>query len=380
MDFKKVIGFSFPAPIRFGAGAVEELPAYLKAQRLKKILLVTDPLVAQLPFFKRIQGILTNAHLDVEVFPSISKNPVKSDVIKGGDCYHKTGRDCIVGIGGGAALDVARAIVLRVNHHRDLFDYDDLIGGEVFVTEEMPHFVTIPTTSGTGSEVGRAAIISEDHSKKKRILFSPRLMAKMVFVDPLLTMDLPSFVTAATGMDALTHHMEAYIAKGFHPMCDGIALEGIALIVDAIETATHRPNLESRAKMMLASLMGAVAFQKGLGIVHSLAHPLSSLLDMHHGLANAVNLPYGMQFNHQGLEKRFDKMAQAFGLNSGDQLIDHLFQLNVRLGLPTKLGELGVKTSQIAVLAELSIHDFCLPTNPKSVSKAQIVELYNQAL
>src|SRR5690606_8423191 len=176
----------------------------------------------------------------------------------------------IIGIGGGAALDVARAIVLRVNHREDLFVYDDLIGGDVYVTNDVPHFVTIPTTAGTGSEVGRSAIISDDETHQKKILFSPKLLARIVFADPLLTMELPPAITAATGMDALTHNMEAYLARMPHPLCEGIALQGITLISEALEDAVKRPSLESRSKMLIASLMGAVAFQKGLGVVHSL--------------------------------------------------------------------------------------------------------------
>jgi len=382
IDFKKIVGYNFPTAIRFGAGAIKELPAYLKNKKLKHPLLVSDWLVSELPFFKQIIKGLAHHGISADVFSDIHKNPVKSDVLKGGEFYHKTNRDCIIGIGGGAAMDVSRAIVLRVNHKRDLFDYDDLIGGDVYVTEEVPHFITVPTTAGTGSEVGRAAIISEDKSKKKRILFSPKLMAKIVFADPELTMDLPPFVTAATGMDALTHNMEAYLAKGFHPMCDGIALEGITLIAGSLEKATNRPDLDSRARMLLASLMGAVAFQKGLGIVHSLAHPLSSLLDMHHGLANAVNLPYGMQYNYDGFEERFDKMATCFGLGkkSGDRLVDHLFEMNVTTGLPTKLSTLGVKQVHIGPLSELGVQDFCLPSNPKPAAKSDFVKLYTEAL
>ena len=310
------------------------------------------------------------------------KNPIKSDVLHGGDMYHKTKRDCIIGIGGGVALDVARAIVLRVNHKRDLFDYDDLIGGDKYVTEDVPHFITVPTTSGTGSEVGRSAIISEDDTKKKRILFSPKLLARIVFADPLLTMELPSFITAATGMDALTHNMEAYLAKGFHPMCDGIALEGISLINDSLVTATKNPDVESRAKMLLASLMGAVAFQKGLGIVHSLAHPMSSLLDTHHGLANAVNLPYGMEFNYEGFEVRFEKMGAALGLgsNSAAHVIPSLFELNNELGLPTKLRDVGVQETHIEALSQLALEDFCHPSNPKPVGKADFAAIYRNAL
>src|SRR6187455_3121963 len=295
MTLNQVYQYNFPTTIRFGAGASNELGDYLLKNDLSRPLLVTDPIVAQLGFFKTIVEELKRKNLAVEIFHDIHKNPVKSDVYKGTDVYDATKRDSIIGIGGGAALDVARAIVLRVNHREDLFKYDDLIGGDVYVTNDVPHFITIPTTAGTGSEVGRSAIIADDETHQKKILFSPKLLAKIVFADPLLTMELPPFITAATGMDALTHNMEAYLAKMPHPLCEGIALEGMSLISQSLEQAVKKPDIESRSKMLIASLMGAVAFQKGLGVVHSLAHPLSSLLDTHHGLANAVNIPYGME-------------------------------------------------------------------------------------
>ena len=382
LDIKKVYSFNFPTPVRFGAGVIKELGSYLKDNNLSSPLLVTDHNVAELKFFKEIQKDLEQQGLNSEIYKEMHKNPIKSDVLHGGDMYHETKRDCIIGIGGGVALDVARAIVLRVNHKRDLFDYDDLIGGDQYVTEDVPHFITVPTTSGTGSEVGRSAIISEDNTKKKRILFSPKLLARIVFADPLLTMELPGFITAATGMDALTHNMEAYLAKGFHPMCDGIALEGISLISDSLVTATTKPDVKSRTKMLLASLMGAVAFQKGLGIVHSLAHPMSSLLDTHHGLANAVNLPYGMEFNYRGFEDRFDKMGVALGLgsNSAAKVIPYLFELNNELGLPTRLRDIGVEESHVETLSKLAIEDFCYPSNPKPVVKADFEAIYRKAL
>ena len=382
LDIKKVYSFNFPTPVRFGAGVIKELGSYLKNNNLSSPLLVTDPNVAELKFFKEIQKDLEQQGLNSEIYKEMHKNPIKSDVLQGGDRYHETKRDCIIGIGGGVALDVARAIVLRVNHKRDLFDYDDLIGGDQYVTEDVPHFITVPTTSGTGSEVGRSAIISEDNTKKKRILFSPKLLARIVFADPLLTMELPGFITAATGMDALTHNMEAYLAKGFHPMCDGIALEGISLISDSLVTATTKPDVKSRTKMLLASLMGAVAFQKGLGIVHSLAHPMSSLLDTHHGLANAVNLPYGMEFNYKGFENRFDKMGVALGLgsNSAAKVIPYLFELNNELGLPTRLRDVGVEESHIDTLSQLATEDFCHPSNPKPLAKADFEVIYRKAL
>ena len=374
--------FNFPTTIRFGAGVVKELPDYLTRNGINNPLLVTDPNVAQLGFFKAIVADLKTKGFGAEVFSDIHKNPVKSDVYKGADAYDAAKSDCIIGIGGGAGLDVARAILLRINHREDLFKYDDLIGGDVYVTNEVPHFITIPTTSGTGSEVGRSAIIADDETHQKKILFSPKLLAKIVFADPLLTMELPGFITAATGMDALTHNMEAFVAKNYHPICDGIALEGIRLISLSLEKAVKNPDVESRSQMLLASMMGAIAFQKGLGVVHSLAHPLSSLLDTHHGLANAVNLPYGMRFNIAGFEDKFKRIAQTLNLKdeTGEGVVNYLFDLNTRINIPHKLSEIGVKQEHLETLSDLAVADFAHPNNPKPVSRADFRMLYQQAL
>jgi alcohol dehydrogenase class IV len=381
-DFTVVRQYNFPTTIRFGAGVIKELPDHLASVGLSRPLLVTDPMVAKLDFFADIRRQLEARGFSVEVFSDMHKNPVKSDVLKGGDVFAGTDRDSIIGIGGGAAMDVARAIVLRVHHRRDLFDYDDLIGGDIYVTEDVPYFVTVPTTSGTGSEVGRSAIISEDDTHRKRILFSPKLVAKIVFADPLLTMELPAFVTAATAMDALTHNLEAFLAKQYHPMCEGIALEGIELINGSIVRAVLQPDLESRSKMMIASLMGAVAFQKGLGVVHSLAHPMSSLLDTHHGLANAVNLPYGMRWNISGSEHKFRKIARVMELEreNGEAVVERLFALNGELNLPVRLRDVGVREEHIETLSDLAIADFAHPNNPKPVSREDFKFLYTEAL
>ncbi len=382
MTFDKVYQFNFPTIIRFGAGAVGELPAYLKQNNLSAPLIVTDANIAQLSFFKNIVAGLQQKKIGVEVFHDIHKNPVKSDVYKGTDAWDHTTRDCVIGIGGGSALDVARAIVLRIHHREDLFKYDDLIGGDAYVTNDVPHFITIPTTAGTGSETGRSAIISDDETHQKKILFSPKLIAKIVFADPMLTMDLPPFITAATGMDALTHNMEAFLAKNFHPICDGIALEGISLIKDSLETAVRHPDLESRSKMLVASMMGAIAFQKGLGVVHSLAHPLSSLLDTHHGLANAVNIPYGMQFNIAGFEDKFRRIARTLELKeeTGEAVVKYLFDLNANINIPQRLRDIDVKEKHIDTLADLAFADFAHPNNPKPVSREDFRNLYSKAL
>ena len=374
--------FNFPTVIRFGAGAVKELPDYLKKNNLSKPLIVTDPTVAQLDFMKEIVADLKAKGIGVEVFSDIHKNPVKSDVYKGTEAWDATGSDCIIGIGGGAALDVARAIVLRVEHREDLFKYDDLIGGDIYVTNGVPHFITIPTTAGTGSEVGRSAIIADDETHQKKILFSPKLLAKIVFADPLLTMGLPPFITAATGMDALTHNMEAFLAKNYHPIADGIALEGMRLISLSLDKATNASDIESRSNMLLASMMGAIAFQKGLGVVHSMAHPLSSLLDTHHGLANAVNIPYGLRFNIAGSEDRFKRMARTLELkdDSGEGVIQYLFDLNTKVGIPHRLRDIGVKQEHLDTLADLAFADFAHPNNPKPVTRQNFRDLYQEAL
>jgi len=382
MNFDKIYQYNFPTTIRFGAGSSKELPAYLIQNKLRRPLIVTDPIVAQLDFFKAIIQDLKKKDIGAEVFSAIHKNPVKSDVYKSTDVFDQAGCDVIVGIGGGAALDVARAIVLRANHREDLFKYDDLIGGDVYVTNDVPHFVTIPTTAGTGSEVGRSAIISDDVTHQKRILFSPKLIARIVFADPMLTMDLPPFITAATGMDALTHNMEAYLAKMPHPMCEGIAMQGMMLINESLEKAVNRPDLESRSKMLIGSLMGAVAFQKGLGVVHSLAHPLSTLLDAHHGLANAVTIPYGMEFNIAGFEEKFRQIARCLSLKdeSGQAVVKYLFEFNSRIQIPHKLSAIGMKPDHVEALADLAIADFAHPNNPKPVTRDDFRQLYLKAL
>jgi len=382
MNFNKIVQYNFPTIIRFGPGSSMELGPYLIKNRLSRPLIVSDRTVSTLGFFTALVKDLQARNISVETFYDIHKNPVKSDVYKGTIVFDEEERDCVIGIGGGAALDVARSIALRINHREDLFKYDDLKGGDVFVTNEIPHFITIPTTAGTGSEVGRSAVISDDETHQKKILFSPKLMARIVFADPQLTMDLPPFITAATGMDALTHNMEAFLVNSFSPMCDGIALQAISLIHASLVNAVNKPDLESRSQMLIASLMGAVAFQKGLGVVHSLAHPLSSLLDTHHGLANAINIPYGMEFNIEGFENKFKQFARLLNLKeeSGSAVVQYLFELNEKINIPRKLSAIGVKLEHIETLADMALADFAHPNNPKPVSRENFKNLYLKAL
>jgi alcohol dehydrogenase class IV len=381
-DFTARYNYNFPTSIRFGKGVIDELGKHLADQGLSRPLVVTDPGLAKLEVFQKVMTLLKTAGLNPEVFSGIDKNPVKSNVLKGADVYKAHRADSIIGFGGGASMDVARAIALRINHTKDLFEYDDAIGGDRFVTEDVPYFVTVPTTSGTGSEVGRSTVIADDVTHEKKILFSPKLLAKKVFADPELTMGLPAFVTATTGVDALTHNVEAYLAKGFSPLCDGIALEGIRLISQSLERATNNSDLESRSKMMMASLMGATAFQKGLGIVHSLAHPLSTVVDMHHGLANAIMIPYGMEFNAQVSEERMKTICEVIGLKdrSSRSFITWLQELNAKIGIPKDLSSQKVTKEHLARLADLAEKDPCHPSNPRPVTRADFLAIYQKAL
>lgn len=377
MDWSQRYTYNFPTKIRFGAGVIDELADYLLDNNLNRPMFVTDAGLASLDVFKNAVESLQPKGIGHCVFTDIDKNPVKKNVLAGKEMFLAEQADSIIGFGGGASMDVARAIALAAHHSRDLFDFDDALGGDKYVVEEIPHFICVPTTSGTGSEVGRSTVISEDESKRKRILFSPRLMAQIVFADPMLTMDLPSGITAATGMDALTHNLEAFVAKGFSPMCDGIAIEAVRLIKDSLVKASTSPDLESRSKMQMAALMGATSFQKGLGVVHSLAHPLSTMFDMHHGVANAVMLPYGMKFNEQTSKDRYDFLAKTIGVADLHQWV---LELNEQLNIPKNLNYFGIHKDSVDPLSDLALADVCHGSNPRTCSLEDFKKLYNEAI
>jgi len=377
MSWTNRYGYNFPTSIRFGVGVIDELAPYLQSQNLKRPLVVSDKALTQISFFKKVIAELEKAGISPTVYSGISKNPIESDVMAGVEHFHKEKCDGVIGLGGGASLDVARAIVLKAYHSRPLFDYDDALGGDKYVTEKVPPLVTVPTTSGTGSEVGRSTVIAENTTHKKRILFSPRLIANKVFADPALSVDLPAPVTAATGMDALTHNVEAFLSKGISPLCDGIAVEAIRLISESLETATKKPqDLEARAKMMIASLMGATAFQKGLGIIHSMAHPLSTVFDTHHGLANAVMMPYGLEFNKDVSQTKYKYLEKIVGTSD---LIAWVRTLNNSLGIPASLKAMNLDAGKIAQLSDLAIDDACHQCNPKPVTRADFESLFKKA-
>ncbi len=372
--------FSFPTQIYFGPGARNSVANYLKDHQVKRPLVVTDRDVFRLPFFEEFVSTLRKAQLESQVYSEVVGNPVKSQVTKGIDSYRAHKADGIVAIGGGAPLDVAKAIALMIHHPGDLFDYEDGRGRPM--DQKIPLWIGLPTTSGTGSEVGRSTVISDDQSHVKKVIFSPKLLAQAVFADPELTLALPPKVTAATGMDALTHCVESYLAKDYHPMCDGIALEGLRIISKNLSKAVEDgKNLEARSAMMMAAIMGAVAFQKGLGLTHSCAHALSTVADLHHGLANGIMIDHALSFNVSACPERFVQMAVTIGLKqlSPELFLDWLTNLKKSIGIPQKLSQVGVQKSQIETLVDVAIHDGCHANNPRAVSRYDFLDIFTKA-
>ena len=375
--------FSFPTLIHFGPGVRKNVAHSLSEKGLKRPLIVTDRGIAPLPMFHEFSKMIGTSGLNVAVLSEVFGNPTKSQAAEGVKSFRAHNADSIIGIGGGAALDVAKAIALMVNHPGDLFDYEDGKADARPFDRDIPHWVALPTTSGTGSEVGRSTVISDDQTHIKKIIFSPRLLAKAVFADPELTLDLPSKITAATGMDALTHCIEAFLAKNYHPICDGIALEGLRLGAASLEKCVKSPrHIEARSAMMMSSMMGAIAFQKGLGLTHSCAHALSAVADLHHGLANAVMMPYALPFNVSVAEEKFRRMATTIGIfdQSGHGFIAWLKKLNESIGIPAKLSDCGVKREQLDRLVQVATEDACHPNNPRPVTADDFRKIFSEAL
>ena len=366
--------FSFPTTIRFGAGASSQLPAELARFGVSKPFLVTDGGLLRTSVFGRIQALIPHA----TVFSAVDPNPTERNVLDGVEAYRAAGCDGIVGLGGGSPLDAAKAIRLKITHALPLEDYDDNIDGGSRIHGDLPPFVALATTSGTGSEVGRSAVITIARTNRKTVIFSPHLIAGVVLNDPELTLDLPPSVTGGTGMDAFTHNVEAYISKGFHPICDAIALGGARLCWDNLPAVMRNPrDLEARANMMISSMMGAIAFQKGLGAAHALAHPLSTEFGMHHGTANAVVLPYVLAFNRPAAEKRLAELAGQFG---GGDIVERVHELNRISLVKPRLRDYGISESALPKLAAKAIEDGCHQLNPRPCTEADLLALYREAL
>ena len=381
--------FSFPNKIIFGVGAIDTLTEQLSAFSPKKVLLVTDKGIRQVGLADEVTQRLEAARISYAIYDGVHGNPVESDVFDGAEVFQTESCDFVIGMGGGSPLDVAKLICLKATHPLSLAEYEVLNGGPDKISSDVPLMLAIPTAAGTGSEVGRGAVVTIKSLGRKALVFSPHLLPKVAIVDPVLTVGLPKALTAATGMDAFTHNLESYLSTVYHPICDGIALAGVKLVAQHLRRAVDNgSDLEARGAMMMAAMMGAIAFQKELGVTHSLAHPLSAIADLHHGLANAILLPYTMAFNKVAATDQLRDIAAAFGVNiyalsqeeAAQAAVDQVTQLCKDIGIPSRLREADVTAEMIPDLARQAIADQCHLTNPRPCTEEDMIDLYHQAL
>ncbi len=375
--------WSYPTTVRFGAGRIAELPDACAALGIARPLLITDPGLAGHAIGERVLAI-ARAGLPVALFADVRPNPTGADVAAGVEALRKGGHDGVIALGGGSALDAAKAIAFMAAQERPIWDFEDR--GDNWRrgrTASLPPVVAVPTTAGTGSEVGRAAVITREDTHEKCIVFHPRMLPGQVIADPELTLGLPANLTAWTGIDALSHSLEALCAPGFAPMADGIATEAIRLIHRWLPVAVEDGrNLVARSYMLAAASMGAVAFQKGLGAMHALAHPIGGLLDRHHGLTIAIVMPYVLVANRPAIEQQVGQLARVLGLAQADfdGLLGWIMELRRDLEIPDDLSALGVTPEHVPILAPRAAADPSAGGNPLPLDEPGYAALYRQAL
>lgn len=379
--------FSFPTRIDCGRGLIAEIHHSLQSLGIEKPLVVCDRFLPETPAFEQVRDALGKTHgmPPVTVFNEVHPNPIEADVRGAAEAYRQGACDGIIGLGGGSALDVAKVCRLLIQEPN--FALADQAALEQTSWDRLPTFLAIPTTAGTGSEVGRSSVITLESTGAKSVIFHPKLLADRVLLDPCLTTSLPAHLTAATGLDALTHCIESYTSPIWHPLCDGIALEGITLIGKYLAQSVAEPeNLEARQGMLVAAMMGGIAFQKDLGATHSMAHPLSNLCHLHHGLANAICLVEVMRWNSKRQPGLYARVGTALGLDpqttdqADDPIIEWVAKLIDQCGIQTGLRHHGVKQEQLNDLADLAIKDSCHQTNPVPMNREDFLTLYQRCL
>ena len=376
--------WNYPTAIRFGAGRVAELPDACRTLGIEAPLLVTDPGLAGLPMIAKAKAACIAAGLRCEVFSDLQGNPVEANVTAGVTAFRKGSHDGVIAFGGGSALDTGKAVALMVGQTRPIWDFEDREDWYTRVNVAgMAPTIAVPTTSGTGSEVGRASVITDMRDHTKKIIFHPRMQPALVICDPELTLGLPPHVTAAVGMDALSHNLEAYCSPFYHPMAEGIAVEGMRLIKDWLPVAVKDgANLEARAHLMIASSMGATAFQKGLGAMHSLSHPCSAHFDTHHGLTNAVVMPYVLAWNRKAIAEKMTRLAAFLGLQqqSFDGVLQWILDLRREIGIPETLAGLNVNAEHVDSLSQQAFEDPSTGGNPLPMTVAGFAQLYRNCI
>jgi len=376
--------WNYPTAIRFGPGRITELAEACKSLGMTKPLLVTDPGLAGLPMVADALAANQAAGLPTGLFSDVKPNPVGKNVDDGIAAYRDGGHDGVIAWGGGSGLDAAKAVALMAGQSRPLWDFEDR--GDNWLRadpEGIAPIVAVPTTAGTGSEVGRASVILDESDHTKKIVFHPKMLPGIVISDPELTLGLPAHITAATGMDALAHCLEAYCAPGYHPMAEGIAVEGMRLIKEWLPKAVaDGSDIEARAHMLVAASMGATAFQKGLGAIHALSHPVGALYDTHHGLTNAVVMPYVLAFNRTAIEDRLTRLAAWLDLPnpSFQSVMDWVLELRKKLEMPHTLAAMGVTSERLDQLSEMAAQDPTAGSNPIPVGVPEMKEMFVAAI
>ncbi len=376
--------WNYPTSIRFGAGRIGELPAACRELGMTRPLLVTDQGLAEQAIVQQAVKVCIDAGLHCGVYADVQGNPVEDNVVGGVLSYRKGDHDGIVAFGGGSALDAGKAIALMVGQDRPIWDFEDRDDWYLRVdTTGMAAVVAVPTTAGTGSEVSRSSVITDLRDNTKKIIFHPRMLPSIVLADPALTVGLPAQITAAVGMDALSHNLEAFCSPLYHPLAQGIALEGMRLVKDWLPTAVaDGANLKARAHMLIASSMGATAFQKGLGAMHALSHPAGAVLGTHHGLTNAVVMPYVLEFNREAIDSRMIDLARYLDLEtpSFEAVLAWVCRLRQQIGIPHTLNEIGVGEEHIERLAAMAAIDPSAATNPVPCTVQNLTELYRRCV
>lgn len=378
-----IANWNYPTPVRVGAGRAAELAEACILLGMQSPLIVTDPGLADLPILTRLMHQCKARHLRADIFTKIKSNPTSDNITDGVSAYYAGTHDGVIAFGGGSALDAGKAIALMVGQDRPIWDFEDVGDNWKRVNiDTMAPVVAIPTTAGTGSEVGRAAVITDNERQIKKIIFHPKMLPKIVILDPELTIGLPPHLTAATGMDALSHNLEAYCADYYHPMAEGIAIEGIRLIKDNLRRAvSNGDDLQARTQLLVASSMGATAFQRGLGAMHALAHPLGAIYDAHHGRLNAILMPYVLLANRDAIEDKVIRLATYLRIQNGfDGFLDWILQLRRDIGIEHSLLEIGIDAKLLKRIASLAIEDAAALSNPIRFNSLQYEKILQAAI
>jgi alcohol dehydrogenase class IV len=374
--------WSYPTSIRFGAGRISELAEAVRAAGITRPLLVTDNALAALPITRNALDQLDGAGLKPGLFSEVQSNPTDANLEVGVAAFRSGGHDGVVAFGGGSGLDLGKCVAFMQGQTRPVWDFEDV--GDWWTRADpagIAPIVAVPTTAGTGSEVGRAGVITNSADHVKKVIFHPKMLPQTVICDPELTVDMPRFITAGTGMDAFAHCLEAYCAPSYHPMSEGIAIEGMRLVKEYLPRAYATPDdIEARAHMMSAAAMGAVAFQKGLGAIHAISHPIGAKHDTHHGMTNAVVMPAVLRANRAAIEQRIDRLAAFLGIAGGfDGFLDYVLALRAELGVPAGLIDFGIPESSFDAIADMAPDDPTAGGNPIKLTRELAREMVEAA-